>query len=187
MSESTNPCQTFFKKNAAVADKVALLQQEKNAVEWESLTASVDSPGPVQSEEYVLRLIFNPHHFDLETQTLKPSAVTDVKNKGCSVDRLTYTSIEESRKNGESVAANKNKLSPDKPLKSLCGVAVLLVEAIRDIKVGQNSRAFTVYDTALKTNRAHADVCQLTSAPSESRSARLQLMALADQGLQREL
>jgi hypothetical protein len=183
MSESTNPCRAFFENCVGVLDKVALLQQQKDAIEWEGLTASANSPGPVHSEEQVLRLVFNPIHFDPETRTLKPTAVTDVKDKGCSVDRLAHTTLDKARETGASLAAIKNELNPDKLPRSLCGVAVLSVSAIREIKVGEQSRAFAVYDTALETNLAHADVCQLTSAKGESRSARLQLMALADQGL----
>lgn len=183
MSERENPCRVFFEKYAHLPNKVELLQQEGRAYEWENYSASLHSTGPVLSSEQVLRLIISPHHVDPETGTLKPSAVTDVKDKGCSVERLGITSIEESVAIGRKVADSKNEARPSEPPRSLCGVTEFSVEEIRCIKVGRGAQAFCVFDTALEHNPAHADVCQVVPPKGqEGRSARTQLMVLADKG-----
>lgn len=185
MTESENPCCAFFEQHARQLKKVELLQQSGHAYEWEGCSASKHSPGPVQSIEHVLRLVINPIHVDPETGGLKPSAVTDVKDKGCSVERLAHTTMEDSIARGRQVAISKNDATPSGPARSICGVANLSVEDIRKIKVGNNARAFCIFDTALESNPAHADVCQVIAPRGqEARSARSQLLALAEKGLQ---
>ena len=56
------------------------------------------SPGIVQDEEYLIRLIFSPTHFNEQTRQVKPFAFFDCKDKGLSVNRMQYTSVEELKK-----------------------------------------------------------------------------------------
>ncbi len=181
MTESENPCRVFFEQYAQHPKKVEILQRTGLAHEWECYSASKHSPGPVQSNERVLRLVINPIHIDPETGDLKPSAVTDVKDKGCSVERLSLTTIEESIATGRIVAAAKNEANQGAPAREIHCVANLSVNDIRNIRVGANTQAFCIFDTALEHNRAHADICQVVSPKGqEARSARSQLFALAD-------
>lgn len=186
MEECINPCRIFFEQNAHDQNKVELLQQQSDACKWEELTASIFSCSPVKSEEHVLRLLFNPIHLDMETMSLKPPAINDVKDKGCSVDRLQLTSKEKCIKDGHAFAATKNELNPEKSRRSLCGVTTLSVHEVRNIVDNNQNRGFGVYDTALDNNPAHADICQLiaTKNKSDARSVRLQLMALGDKGFE---
>lgn len=185
MSEIENPCRAFFEQHALKPNKVELLQQTGNAYEWERFTASRYSPGIVQSTEQVLRLVINPIHVDPETGGLKPPAVSDVKDKGCSVERLTHTTTDDSIARGRKVASSKNLTIQGGHFRSICGVINLSVEEIRQIKVGGNTQAFCVFDTALEGNHAHADVCQVApSGGHEARSARGQLFVLANRGHQ---
>jgi hypothetical protein len=184
MSEGENLCRAFFEQHTQNPKKVELLQQSGAAYLWENQSASKYSPGPVQSHERVLRLIINPHHVDPETGDLKPSAVTDAKDKGCSVERLELTTAEESVMAARKLAQSKNEANPNSAPRSICSVSALSVGEIRRIKVGENTQAFCVFDTALEHNPAHADVCQIVSKGQEARSARSQLLELADKGLQ---
>lgn len=185
MSASENPCREFFEQHAQNPQKVHILRQTGFAYEWEALSASKHSPSPVKDEEIVVRLILNPIHIDLETGTLKPTAVTDVKDKGCSVDRLRHTSIDDSVNAGRKNAEAKNLSNPGKERRTVCGTAVLNAKEIRNITVNERTKAFCIYDTALELNKSHADVCQVVSdRGQEARSARLQLLQLADTSFQ---
>lgn len=184
MTESTNPCRSFFEEHTANTKKVELLQKNGFGYDWENHSASKYSPGPVESDEQVVRLIINPIHIDTETGELKPSAITDVKDKGCSVDRIKIASPEKSIASGQSIAQAKNLANPDAPSRKVHCVAYLSAGDIRSITVGDNIRAFCIFDTALEDNLAHADVCQVISPKGqEARSARGQLFTLAEKGL----
>lgn len=178
MSEE-NPCLAFFEKHKdSGGNKVRALQQEPTALGWEKFPASCHSPGVVQPEESILRLAFQPLHIDPETRTLKPSAVSDVKDKGFSVDRLKYVSREGSIESGKAHAEKAMTLHGRTP-RELRAVSTLEVAAVRSLMVN-GLRAFGVYDTAQDDNMAHADVCQLVPEGQAGRSARSQLLELCD-------
>lgn len=184
MSEAADQCRLFFEQYSGDPNKVEALQKSGLAYEWENYSASRHSPCPVISSERLLRLVINPLHVDSLTGNLKPTAVTDVKDKGCSVDRLSHTTLDRCLATGHENAVVKNAAKPDAPPRSVCGVANMSAKDIRSIRVGQNIQAFCVYDTALAANTAHADVCQVVPGKGQDgRSARLQLLALADRGL----
>ncbi len=61
----------------------------------EQHSVSSYSPGVVQDEEYLVRLIFSPTHFNEQTGQLKLFAFFDCKDKGLSVNRMQYTSVAE--------------------------------------------------------------------------------------------
>jgi hypothetical protein len=186
MSKGEDACRIFFELNAGNPKKVELLQLQDAKVGWENFSASSYSSHPVDIDENLARMVFNPIHIDAETGGLKPSAVSDVKDKGCSVNRLSLISIEQSIADAQAIATLKNNQHPEKPTRRVCGVAKLAVRDIRLILVGDMARAFGVYDTALENNRSHADICQLVSEKNkqQSRSARLQLFELVNRGLQ---
>src|SRR5690554_6134628 len=100
-----NPCLTFFERHAEDPEKVKALQKEGDAVKWENWTASRFSSGPVGSEEEILRLFFQPIHIDRDSGSLKPTAVSDVSDKGFSVDRTGIRSRAESLEVGKERAA----------------------------------------------------------------------------------
>jgi hypothetical protein len=179
MSSSANPCLNFFESVAQSKDKAGDLQKTGNAIQWESLTASVHSPGPIQNKEILLRLVINPLHIDPADGSIKPSLVSDVKDKGASCQRLGYGTEDEAIQAGRTLATSKNAAAPDKPPRSVYGTVKFSVSEIRALVVASNSRAFGVFDTALPTNGSHADIFQLVNSPQEARSARLQLFQLA--------
>lgn len=182
MSEE-NPCLAFFEKHKNSGNnKVPTLQQEPDALGWERFTASSHSPGVVQSDEFVLRLAFQPLHIDPETRSLKPSAVSDVKDKGFSVDRLKYVSREASVESGRTQAVEAVALHGRTP-RELRAISTLEVAVVRSLLVNE-LRAFGVYDTARDDNMAHADVCQLVPEGQAGRSARSRLLELCDSCLE---
>ncbi|MFM0315941.1 hypothetical protein PQR36_13715 [Paraburkholderia nemoris] len=177
-----NPCLEFFQEQADNKDKVKLLQIHPRLMEFERLTASTLSPGPVENSEDLLRQIFNPLHVELDTGDLKPSAFEDAANKGMSVDRLQYREQEESFEAGYARAevANANA-KPGAPQRTLHGLAKLRAESVRALVSADDSQCFGVYDTALADNKAHADICQILHIQDKkaARSARSKLVDLA--------
>jgi hypothetical protein len=180
--KNNGECASFFAANIENSDKVKALQQSGNGLTWELQSASIHSRGPVTNQECVFRLVFNPIHIDLETGSIKPSAISDVKDKGCSVDRQTLRSLKDVFEFGIIAAHKKNQnAGPGTPSRSLWGVSEINVSEIREILVGDSKRAFGVYATALAHNLSHADICQLIPEieKQNARSARAQLFEAA--------
>ncbi len=171
----------FFEEHANDLKKVMRLRELAGVLDWENLTASRHSPGVVNSDESVLRLAFHPIHFDSESQSLKPSAVSDVKDKGLSVDRLRYASREGCIETGRLRAARATEAG--RQPRGVHAVSTLRVKDVRSV-VTQGERSFAVYDTALEDNRAHADVCQLAPEGQAGRSARSRLWELCNTSLE---
>ncbi|MEN8217983.1 MAG: hypothetical protein ABFS56_16770 [Pseudomonadota bacterium] len=128
--------------------KVLCLQFPHCACEQHSVSSY--SPGIVQDDEYLVRLIFSPTHFNEQTGKLKPFAFLDCKDKGLSVNRLQYTSVDELKQTAAFISCGRQ----------IVGVVVAQCADIRAIVDEENQRAFCVYDTATKNNQSHADICQ---------------------------
>jgi hypothetical protein len=185
MTLSTSPCQTFFEQTAQTKNRAELLQQSGHAIAWEALSASPHSPGPVSNPEHLIRLVVNPIHVDTSDGSIKPSLISDVKDKGASTQRLAHITEEEAINAGRAHTTAKNTSAPDNQQRRICGTVKLSVQEVRDLVVASKTRAFGVYDTALPTNPSHADIFQLVSGNGqEARSARLQLFDLANKRFQ---
>jgi hypothetical protein len=115
----------------------------------EQHSVSPHSPGVVQDEECLVRLIFSPTHFNEQTGKLKPFAFFDCKDKGLSVNRMQYTSVEELKQMAAFISHGRK----------IIGVVVAKCADIRAV-LDEHERAFCVYDTATKNNQSHADICQ---------------------------
>lgn len=174
---STNPCLAFFQAHASDKQKVANLPSTPEAVAWESLTASIDSPGVVRDEELLARLIFSPIHVDAGTGTLTPAAFNDAHDKGLSVERLTYRLLTDVFALGRARALARRE--GDAPSRVLHAVGLFKCAALRAV-LHDGVRAVAVYDTALSDNTAHADICALVRAKKAWRSVRSRLIELVE-------
>lgn len=173
-----NPCLQFF-ATTEPQQKVKELQKvdHQEALRWESLTASEHSPGPIQPGEVACRQVTHPTFFD-ESGQLKPTAFDDVSNKGLSVDRWAFTSEAEITQRANARNAEWNANNPDKDPRTLHSIGYFAVDNLRALMVNEQ-RAFGVYDTALQTNRAHADVCRLVAGGAQiARSLRASLFEM---------
>lgn len=183
---SINPCQDFFEQHAQTPKKAEHLQKSGQALLWETLSASPHSPGIVQSVEDVIRLVVNPIHVNPDDGSITPTLMSDVKDKGGSVQRLAHIAREDAIAAGRSHAEARNATAAQGgQLRSIYGTVTLSVEDIRSVVVATQTRAFGVFDTAKEINPSHADIFQIVSGNGhEARSARLQLWQLASQGFQ---
>jgi hypothetical protein len=175
-------CREFFELHSGNREKVKELQKlpEKTLI-WETESASEHSPGPVKNDEVLCRQVMQPLHVDLESKTLRPTAFEDAANKGLSIERIQFRSVEEIMASGvERIAARANAASGARN-ESLFALAKLNASRVRAIVAGDGKRAFGIYDTALPENRAHGDVCQLLGGKQIGRSIRSQLIDVVEE------
>jgi hypothetical protein len=182
MIQPENPCLEFFERNLDNRQKVELLWRECSRVEWETVSASKHSPGPVSVGEQLVRCVISPIHIDAASGEIKLSFVSDVKDKGLSSDRLAHTSIEDALKRGEAVQQLKNEALKPPEQRLIQGHWVVHVSAIRNLHTLDGERTFGIYDTGSDNNPAHADICQLVQDKQSARRARWDLFALTKQG-----
>ena len=111
------------------------------------------SPGPVQDQETLLRIIVEPDH--IREGRIQPSAVQlrDLTHRGLSVYRKEYTTK-------QAVTADIQVLllrTADAGRRRLEGLASLNTGAVRTLVIHERP-VFVVIDTALPNNRSHASI-----------------------------
>ena len=80
------------------SNRCKFAQQNDPQCNCETVSVSQYSPGVVEDNEILIRQIYSPHHIDEETGRVNTSAFTDAQDQGMSVNRKTYSSIEELNK-----------------------------------------------------------------------------------------
>jgi len=111
------------------------------------------SPGPVLSEETLLRIVFYPDHIDDEGK-LKPEAIPtqDLRDRGFSVYRKLYVK----RKKISNVIDNYVLKKPERQCR---GISPVLCHTVRSINDRVESKAFNVLDDAQTIDdEAHAAI-----------------------------
>ncbi|OBQ37631.1 MAG: hypothetical protein AN487_09715 [Anabaena sp. CRKS33] len=136
------------------------------------MSVSQYSPGVVEDNEILIRQIYSPIHIDEETGRVNTFAFTDVQDKGMSVNRKTYSSIEELNKKVQYKLRSDEKRGKGKGFE---GVIYATCHDIRAIKTNDGLKAFCVYDTGNKNDISHADICQATSSRVYGSKIRLKL------------
>lgn len=140
--------------------------------ECENYSVSDHSPGLVQDNEVLVRILYSPHYINKETGEVTPAAFTDARKRGLSVRRKTHISEEDHRaKIEEKVAVDQ---SAGRNNDGFWRVIYTRCTALRNLKLDSGGgRAFCVYDTATEDDPSHADVCQAFELPphTEGRSA----------------
>ena len=184
-------CIEFFGENSGKRDIYSSLQELDNAklFQWENETASLQSPGPVQNEEILIRQIISPHHFDAETKKLKTSAFTDSETFGLSVNRLSHTTVELIHDVAlERIEkANINAKNP----KAFWGTVNFFCAEVRAIFYRSEEgvaplRGFVIYDTADPEDPSHADIFTAVPDKAKVRSVRLSLQEIANNFLEHQ-
>lgn len=152
----------FFSNNEISNKKCLHLQKDSNkSLSWENEKTSVFSPKTVTNDETIIRTWYIPIHIDSETGEIKPTAFDDALDKGLSVNRLLYTSIEVIKENAISHAAEMSLIRSPRNYHSH---SIALVDNIRN-QQAYNLRIFAIYDTSENTEIgiSHADVCTILS------------------------
>jgi hypothetical protein len=118
---------------------------------------------------------------------LKATAFDNASSFGLSVNRLNHISIEEIHKMAADYVVQRTNGTPPKPT-ALIGYSEFVAEEVRSVQVelpSPGSRAFGLYDTALRADISHADICQIAKNSQGGRSARAQMREIANARLKR--
>jgi hypothetical protein len=141
----------------------------------EQSSVSQHSPGVVQNDEELTRMIFSPIHIDKDTGQLTQLAFLDAVDKGLSVNRTLHTSLKELEQKASLIIANAQQRGR---ARHLVGLAKTKCENIRAIITNDSKQAFCVYDTATSQDQSHADICQAVVGKSQGNEVREELRKL---------
>ncbi len=129
------------------------------------------SPGPVLSEETLLRIVYYPAHID-DDGKLKPEAIPtqDLNSRGFSVYRKLYAKREKITTVIDTYVSRKAE-------RKCRGISPILCKTVRNIDDKESNKAFVVLDAAdTLDNEAHAEIKYSRAyGRSEQRGLRLKL------------
>ena len=111
------------------------------------------SPQPVKDDERITRFVFIESHLRKDRKSIKPSFLSYVDTKGCSIQ--TETIMEDSE-----LVSFVKKFTEKNPKCNWFGVVTGNCQDIRRISIEQNKRACCVYDTGEEYNPAHGEICK---------------------------
>jgi hypothetical protein len=172
-------CLEFFTFHSNNRDKCKELQKQAAKIQWQLESASIFSPSIVTDEEMLIRQIILPIHLENDLKTIRPTALDDVFDKGLSVNRLNYKSIEDISDTASKRAQEYNEQYREKPQRSLHSLIAFLTSEVRKLLDHENNIALGVYDTALEQDNSHGDICHLISGKQSQRSIRSKLLDIA--------
>ena len=130
------------------------------ASELEKLAQSQYSPGIIDNNEELLRLLFSPIHWDEENEMVVPAAFQrkELNERGVSVQRQKYTSK-------DFIAKKADQIGQSRSDKRFVGVISTKCRLIRNIQDDKCQQCFSVLDTSNKDNIGHADIYFSQSYP----------------------
>jgi hypothetical protein len=154
------------------SNRCKFAQQNDHQCNCETVSVSQFSLGIVDNSEILVRQIYSPIHIDEQTRRVNIFAFIDAQDKGMSVNRKTYSSIEELNKKVQ----YKLKLDEERGKdRNFQGVIYATCHDIRTINTNDGLKAFCVYDTGNKNDISHADICQATSSRLDGSKMRVKL------------
>jgi len=130
------------------------------ACELEKLAQSQYSPGIIDNNEELLRLIFFPLHWDEENEMVVPAAFQrkELNERGVSAQRRKYTSKDFITKKADQIGQSRSD-------KRFVGVISAKCRSIRNIQDDKCQQCFSVLDTSDNDNLGHADIYFSQSYP----------------------
>jgi hypothetical protein len=178
-------CADFFDKNKEsirqLSNLLSCIDDETIAL-WETQTANQFSPGTIDNEEFLLRALDNPTHWDRNTNQFTPNAFLDAGSFGLSVNRIEFATIEELINSAEQRINQKNSQQLHSK-RVFIGFAKYKCGEIRDALSITNKRLLAVFDTANPKNVSHADVFFLVKDEILKRRARSILFEKGNEAL----
>ncbi len=122
----------------------------------EKCSVSPHSPGPISSEEKLIRLVVAPLHIDKKLQTPTVAALVRVHSTGLSVVRHS-ASNDEIRSTAEKLIADVRQRNKGKMV-GLHGVFMIHSSSIINWKTTSGNRVFCLYDTGRSHSPLHAEI-----------------------------
>lgn len=130
----------------------------------ETVSISLHSPGPVDSDEVLARLVLEPKH--VRDGEIEVAALRDATSNGLSLVRRRPSDDEDLIVRGRNLAEIQNSRAseraaennePDPARQSFIGFVQFRAGDVRSHEVNAR-RSFCVFDSALAEDRLHADI-----------------------------
>jgi hypothetical protein len=149
---STPDCRELNTSTDGLPDRVARINAVAPSCACEAHSMSKYSPGTVKDDEEIAFFLFHPEQLR-NGGRLKPNVFSYVLTHGRSVQRETIATDSE-------LGGFVRDFLRRKSGRRWHGVLVAKAARLREIRLqGIDSRAVCLYDTAERTNPAHAEVC----------------------------
>lgn len=152
-------CQKLNLDTTKKEDRVALIYGAAPDCGCESQKTSKFSPYPIANEELIARFVFSPIHINKKNGEIKPSIISHIFNRGCSIQRETIASNDELSRFVSDFLANDPKKE-----RSWNRVLIATCNNLRSITI-DNQKALCLYDTAEEHNPAHGEICLSREIP----------------------
>lgn len=160
----------FFEANRGNGDKVKELIELGDGNDWfaNGLSASPHSPGPISSQEEIVRQVHSPLHWDSEKAEVKLGFYDDLTGAGLSVNRLNHARASTLSDDSERRAQDRGR--------SALGFICADVAYVCSLLMSEGQPSGAVFDTANDNDISHADVCATRGKTRlETRGLRYQL------------
>ncbi|MFG1433191.1 hypothetical protein V5F44_19380 [Xanthobacter sp. V2C-8] len=130
------------------------------------------SPGPVGSDELLIRIIVAPQHIHPKKKTPKAGALADAERGGLSIFRNDQATNEEIRRVAEALVNRARKIHGEKA--GVFGVIMMSCKVVRECRAeNEVDPSFCVYDTGLSDMTSHSEAFQrIHNADDALREAR---------------
>jgi hypothetical protein len=152
-------CQKLNLDTTKKEDRVALIYEAAPDCGCESKKTSKFSPYPIANEELIARFVFSPIHINKKNGEIKPSIISHIFNRGCSIQRETIASNDELSRFVSDFLANDPKKE-----RSWNRVLIATCNNLRSITI-DDQKALCLYDTAEERNPAHGEICLSREIP----------------------
>ncbi len=140
-------------------DRAAYVDERHCLCQCEACSVSRFSPGPVASEELLIRLVIAPQHVNRK-KLPKAGVLSDAERNGLSMLRATATDAEIVQSATGLVQRARER---NGPTAGVFGVLHLRCETIRSFCMETEvTPCYCVYDTALEASLSHAEAFQQT-------------------------
>ncbi|SDY52603.1 hypothetical protein SAMN05518669_11318 [Variovorax sp. YR634] len=145
-------CADLDRATEGLPDRVGSFADAKPSCACEQETLSEYSPGLVQDEETIIRMVCVPMHVHSKRAELKSSFFSHVATFGASVQRLEFAS------DGELIGCVEALVGGGEDRMWL-GYVEAPASLIRSVQLGDgDTQSFCVADAALPENPAHAEI-----------------------------
>ncbi len=135
------------------------LDEAQPSCRCEAVSVSKYSPGTVQNNEVLIRILVAPQHMHKKRSQPTAASLSDSERKGLSVIRHGFIKDEIIKAVAEGLVERARSSNNDKA--GVFGVLLLECETVRQFaRSEQEGRCYCVYDTGEPENPGHAEIFQ---------------------------
>lgn len=172
----------LWERSGNVLEAFERVSQAFPNCECENCSFSKHSCGPVAGNEIVARTLYSPPHFNEFTGQIRPNAYVDVYKRGLSVNRLGHTTLRALHRQAGKTMERSRQSGSSTP-KTGYVLALARCEDLMNLRFPDGSRMCCFFDTAGRSNRAHADVVYARFRQGKTPRSRREQLARAIAGV----